>query len=114
MKRISLIFVICLCLSGAVSLCAAAQDSTEMEYYSEYDDYYAMEQDYLDSVLDDEPAPENPEISVPAMVLGAAAAAGIAFLFLRKRMRPPEANPYFRPIKAEYNPINKSDNKTER
>lgn len=112
MKRIFLIAV-CLCLLGVSGFSAFAQGDTG-EFYSEYDDYYEMEQDYLESVLDDTEAPPSFNVNIPAMAAGAVIATLVAFVVLRKHMRPPMAAPYFRKIETEHRLITKTDNKTER
>lgn len=90
---------------------AYAQDSSEAYYYNEYDDYYEMEQDYLDSIVDQTVKPKNKiTFSVPAMAIGATAGLAITYIVLdiKSAVKP---DPYFRKAEEKHEITNKADAK---
>ncbi len=104
--------VFCVLFALPFVLCANAQDANEEHYYDEYDDYYEMEQDYIDSeVVDKVNEKKQPIVFVPAIILGAAAGLGVTYIVLNAVFAPPKPNPYFRKAEEKHELVNKADEK---
>ena len=105
--------VFCLLFSLLFVFCAGAQTETADEngahYYDEYDDYYQMEQDYIDSEVVDKAPQRKSVIFIPALILGAAAGLGITYIVLNSVFAPPKPDPYFRKAEEKHKLVNKSD-----
>ena len=110
-----LIAVFCVLSALPFALCANAQtevdNGNEEHYYDEYDDYYEMEQDYIDSEVVDKAPAKQSVIFVPAIVLGAAAGLGITYIVLNSVFAPPKPDPYFRKAEEKHKLVNKADTK---
>ena len=113
-KRITA-FLFCVLFSLPFVLCAGAQTEVDNEnaahYYDEYDDYYQMEQDYIDSVVVDKAPKRESVIFIPAIILGAAAGLGVTYIVLNAVFAPPKPEPYFRKAEEKHEIVNKADTK---
>ncbi len=93
-----LAFCMCMGLNAFAADEADELNNADSEYLEEYDNYYQFEQDYLDSVEEDLFLTKNggKAISGSAMLAGAVVCAIGSYLFLRRKLNPPKAEPYFR------------------
>lgn len=109
------ISVFCVLFTLPLVFCAGAQTEGENEehYYDEYDDYYEMEQDYIDSEVVDNITPNKKQsvIFIPAIILGAAAGLGVTYVVLNAVFAPPKPDPYFRKAEEKHKIVNKADTK---
>lgn len=109
------ISVFCVLFTLPFVFCAGAQTEGENEehYYDEYDDYYEMEQDYIDSEVVDNITPNKKQsvIFIPAIILGAAAGLGVTYVVLNAVFAPPKPDPYFRKAEEKHKIVNKADTK---
>lgn len=109
------IFALVFCVLFALPFvfCAGAQPENDEHYYDEYDDYYEMEQDYIDSQVVDNTTSNKKQsvIFIPAIILGAAAGCGVTYIVLNAVFAPPRPDPYFRKAEEKHKIVNKADNK---
>lgn len=111
------IFVCVFCVLSALPFvfCASAQtvvdNENEEHYYDEYDDYYEMEQDYIDSQVVDKTPAKQSVIFVPALIVGALAGLGVTYIVLDIAFAPPKPDPYFRKAEEKHELVNKADTK---
>lgn len=106
-----IVSVFCVLFAVPFVLCAGAQTESEEHYYNEYDDYYEMEQDYIDSEVVDKAPQKQSVIFIPALILGAAAGCGITYVVLNSVFAPPKPDPYFRKAEEKHKIVNKADTK---
>lgn len=104
-----IISVFCVFFTLPFVLCAGAQNEDDDYYYDEYDDYYEMEQDYIDSEVVDKVPQRQSVIFIPALILGAAAGLGITYIVLNSAFAPPKPDPYFRKAEEKHKLVNKTD-----
>lgn len=107
------IFIAVFCVLSALPfvLCVNAEAESEEHYYDEYDDYYEMEQDYIDSEVVDRVPVKQSSIFIPAIVIGAAAGLGVTYIVLNAVFAPPKPDPYFRKAEEKHEIVNKADTK---
>ncbi|MBQ7102102.1 MAG: hypothetical protein IJN81_10725 [Clostridia bacterium] len=110
-----LIPLFCVLFALPFVLCADAQTEVDNEnaehYYDEYDDYYQMEQDYIDSEVVDKTPQKESVIFIPAIILGAAAGLGVTYIVLNSVFAPPKPDPYFRKAEEKHKTVNQADEK---
>ena len=110
-----IVSVFCALLAVPFVLCANAQTAVDDEnaehYYDEYDDYYEMEQNYIDSEVVDKMPQNQPVVFVPAIILGSAAGLGITYIVLNIAFASPKPDPFFRKAKEKHKLVNKADTK---
>ena len=108
-------FIFCVLFTLPFVFCAGAQveaeNGNEEYYYDEYDNYYEMEQDYIDSEVVDKKQPKQSVIFIPAIVLGAAAGLGVTYFVLNAVFAPPKPDPCFRKAEEKHKLVNKADTK---
>ena len=108
-----LIAVFCVLSALPFVLCASAEaeNANDEHYYDEYDDYYEMEQDYIDSQVVDKTPAKQSVIFVPALIVGALAGLGVTYIVLDIAFAPPKPDPYFRKAEEKHELVNKADTK---
>lgn len=110
-----IVSVFCVLSALPFVFCASAQTVVDNEngehYYDEYDDYYEMEQDYIDSEVVDKAPQKQSVIFIPAIILGAAAGCGVTYIVLNSVFAPPRPDPYFRKAEEKHEIVNKADTK---
>ena len=102
-----------ICLLSAL-LCAFALNLTVFcqeadEYLEEYDNYEEFEEDYINNHVVDKINTKLPGVSVPALLIGAAAGAGVSWLVLRRYLFAPQVQPHIRKPKQKSKTVLEND-----
>lgn len=79
------------------------------EFLEEYDNYEEFEEDYINNYVVDQTDKKLPPVSVPALLIGAAAGAGASRLVLRKYLYAPQAQPHIRKPKTKSKTVLEND-----